>query len=238
MIWHDWHIWHRRHLDTLPPGLKPISFVEGPMIPLETLRSQCEVVAIDPAIDTDHEPTHPDDALILGCLDAAVEHAEDLTGLTIALRTYEMSLDSFPVHCRPWQHDSGILIPRSPFISVERFFAPDGGSSDGEFDLGDDFIVDDYRRPTRLLPVTSWPAITRATNAILIRFKAGYRTESYFDTDYEGAQVLPSAIRQALLLLTAHFFENRAETAEKAISSIPLGVDALLKPKQVRMGFA
>lgn len=228
--WSEW----RRRATVSRPGLKLVSTVDGPMIPIESLRSQCNVVITD--IDSDLVESNPDDADLLGYLEAAIEHAEDFTGLSIALRTWEIALDSFP--CGSAWHNNGIELPRSPFISVESFFAPEGGSSDGEFDFGDDYVVDDYRIPPRLLPVSAWPAMAASTNAIRIRFRAGYRTDSYFDTDYDGAQTLPAAIRQALLLLVGHFFENRENSVEKALSTIPHGFQALLEPKVIRIGFA
>jgi uncharacterized phiE125 gp8 family phage protein len=236
--WGDW----RRHVRPPQGKVKLVSTVDGPMIPIETLRSQCNVVITD--IDSDLIESNPDDNDLLGYLEAAIEHAEDFTGLSIALRTWELALDNFPHSWPPhsWHgcatHDNGIELPRSPFISVESFFAPEGGSSDGEFDLGDDYIVDDFSQPPRLLPVLAWPFMTSSTNAIRIRFRAGYRTESYFDTDYDGAQTLPAAIRQALLLLVGHFFENRENSVEKALSTIPQGFQALLEPKIARIGFA
>jgi uncharacterized phiE125 gp8 family phage protein len=232
-----WHEWHRHHQHR-QKGPKLIESVDGPMIPIETLRSQCNVVITD--IDSDLVESNPDDNDLLGYLEAAIEHAEDVTGLSIALRTWEIALDNFPQSwpgCAPHHHRNGIKLPRSPFISVESFFAPEGGSSDGEFDLGDDYIVDDFSQPPRLLPVTSWPSMTSSTNAIRIRFRAGYRTDSYFDTDYDGAQTLPASIRQALLLLVGHFFENRENSVEKALSTIPHGFQTLLEPKIVRIGF-
>lgn len=215
------------------PGLKVVSTVDGPMIPIETLRAQCEIVATD--IDTDMVESHPDDTLILGYLDAAIEHAEDFTGLAIALRTYEIALDGFPWGS-PWC-SGAIEIPRAPLISVESFLAAAAGS-EGELDEGDDYTVDDYRVPARILPVTSWPTMARSSNALKIRFMAGYSTPTYSDSDYAGAPPLPATIKQAILLLLGHFYANREDTVDKALASIPSGFNALLQLKRVRLGMA
>lgn len=237
--WTEW----RLHAPHLRPGLKIISTLAGPMIPIETLRAQCEMMPIDADTDQASGVSHPDDPLLLGYLDAAIEHAEDITGLSIALREYELALDAFPWG-NAWNswgiagRNNGIELPRSPLISVDSFFSPEGGSSDGEFDLGDDYTIDDFHVPARLLPVSSWPSMIRSTNAIRIKFRAGYRTDDYFDTDYDGATYLPNTIKQALLLLVAHFHENRADGVEKALSTIPRGFADLLAPKSTMMGFA
>lgn len=218
-------------------GLRVISTVPGPIIQLDVLRQQCEIVAID---GDSEAMTHPDDDLLLAYLDAAVDHAEEFTGLSIALRTYEMALD-----CFPWKtvlSGSWISIPRPPLIRIDSFLVADAGS-DGEFDEGDDFTVDDFRMPARLFPVVSWPGIQRSTNAIRIRFTAGYmgdyeNTSDFSESDYAGAQPLPASIRQALLLLTKHFWDNRADSAEKALSTIPNGFKDLLRPKRIDLGMA
>ena len=224
---------HDYRRPALRPGLKLISTVDGPMIPIETLRAQCEIIAID--IDSDLVESHPDDALLLGYLEAAVEHAESFTGLAIALRTYEMALDGFP--CGSAFYSAPIEVPRAPLISIDSFLATAAGS-DGELDEGDDYILDDYRVPARILPVTNWPAMTPSSNALKIRFKAGYSTPTYSDSDYAGAQTLPVAIKQAILLLVGHFYNNREDTVEKAMASIPSGFDALLRPRRIRLGMA
>lgn len=232
-----WDAWQYYREPVMPPGVKVISTVEGPMIPLATLRQQCEIVPT--YTDSDGVESHPDDGLLLGYLDAAIEHAEDYTGLTIALRTLEIALDGFPWTCDG--RSPYIEIPRNPVISIESFSLGEGGSeagSDGELDLGDNFTLNDYRVPARLYPVGSWPSVTRSPDLIKIRFLAGYMNGDYFDTDYAGAQALPKAIRQAILLLTGHFYANREASVEAALSTIPLGFESLLQLKRIRLGMA
>jgi len=230
--------WRARYVVPLPPGIKVISTTAGPMISLEKLRQQCELVAIDGDSDAD---SHPDDELLIAYLDAAIEHAEDFTGLAIALRTYEMALDSFP-WSSAWT-SRGIELPRPPLIRIDSFFATAAGS-EGELDEGDDYLVDDYRTPARIVPVTSWPSMTRATNALKIRFTAGYMTPAYEEasdfsaSDYAGAQQLPAAIRQALLLMVRHFWEHRSDSVDKTLATIPNGFKDLLRPKKVILGMA
>lgn len=226
----DW----RRLRPELPPGIKIISTVPGPVIALETLRSQCEIVAIEANTDVASGESHPDDALILGYLDAAVEYAEDYTGLTLAQRVYEMALDQLP-YGNPW-HAAGIYLLRPPLVGVDSFVYAEG--SDGELDEGDHYLVDDYRSPAMLRPVGAWPTMIASTNAVRIRYRAGYLNGVNDDSDFTGAQPMPQAIRQALLLLVAHFYENRSDTVEKALTTIPTGVLALLGFKRVRLGMA
>lgn len=229
--WRDWPV---------RIGVKVIEEETAPVIPLDICRQHLEIVPIDG--DSESE-SHPDDALILGCLDAAVDYAEDVTGLSLRERVLEMALDTFPA-C-----GGEIAILRPPLIEILSFTGADG--SEGEMDSGDDYILDNYRKRAVLLPVSSWPSVTRTTNQIKIRYRAGYRHERPVEEDSDGitsdalnqtdeplAVPLPGSIRMALLLLLAHFFENRSESVEKAVSSIPLGVAMLLGPKSVETGFA
>jgi uncharacterized phiE125 gp8 family phage protein len=226
--------WHRRQHERLA-GLTPIDTAPGPIIAIETLRAQCSLVPIDADTDAASGESHPDDPLLLAFLDAAIDYAEDFTGLSIAQRTYEMAMDTLP--CGPSWLSSGIAIPRAPLIRVLSFTAV-GGGSDGELDEGDDYTVHSNVSPPLLRPVGSWPHIVPAPDAVRIRFLSGYRNGVNDDSDFTDAPMLPGAIRHSLLLLVAHFYENRESSLEKALTVIPFGVDALLGLKRQRLGMA
>jgi uncharacterized phiE125 gp8 family phage protein len=211
-------------------GVKVISEDSGPLIPLETCRNHLELVPID---GDSNDETHPDDTMILAFLAAAVDYAEDYTGLSLVERVLEMGLDTFPRY--------GITLKRPPVVEIISFTGADG--SDGEMDLGDDYTLDDYQRPPQLLPVTAWPSVIRTPNLIKIRYRTGYRRllidgESDNPTSESDAGPLPKSIVQALLLLLGHFYENRNDSVEKALSTIPLGVTALLGTKRIETSFA
>jgi uncharacterized phiE125 gp8 family phage protein len=211
-------------------GVKVISEDSGPLIPLETCRQHLELVAID---GDSNDETHPDDTMILGFLAAAVDYAEDYTGLSLVERVLEMGLDSFPRYA--------ITLKKPPVVEVISFTGADG--SDGEMDLGDNYLIDDYQNPPQLLPFTAWPSVIRTPNLIKIRYRVGYRRllidgESDNPTSESDAGPLPKSIVQALLLLTGHFYENRNDSVEKALTSIPLGVAALLGTKRIETSFA
>lgn len=230
-------MWRRPEM---PAGLKLIETVPGPIIDIETLRAHCRIVTIDLDSDTDAATidSHPEDALLLGYLEAAVEYAEDYTGLTIAQRTFEMAMDAFPrsVPCTysTWQ---GIQIPRAPLVRVLSFTAV-GGGSEGELDEGDNFIVDDFQTPPLLRPVIAWPATIPSPNNVRIRFQAGYKNGVNDDSDWVDAPALPAGIKHALLLLVGHFYENRENSVAQALENIPVGVEALLNLKRIRTGIA
>lgn len=199
---------------------KAISAAATPLLSLETLRAHCEIVAIDIDFSTDAE-THPDDGMLLNFLDAAIDHAEEFTGLSLILRTWEASLNKWPT--------SGIELPKAPLVDVVSITY--GGTPLAP----EDYTVDDYSKVGVVFPVLSWPAVTEAQNAVLVRFRAGFSAEADPQSD---VPMLDGAIKAALLLTVGHLYEHRAENSEKALTTLPLGVEALLRPKRIRFGMA
>ncbi len=230
-------MWRHREF---PSGLIVIDTAPGPIISIERLRSQCEIVAIDADTDAASGESHPDDPLLLDLLDSAIDYVEEYTGQSIAQRTYELAMDAFPCPPRwypPTSYLTGIPLPMGPVVRVLSFTAV-GGGSEGELDEGDDFIVDLHHNPTTLRPVTTWPSLIPSTNNLKIRYLAGYRNGVNDDSDFTEAQMLPASIRHALLLLVAHYYENREASNDKASMAIPFGVTSLLDLKRKRLGMA
>lgn len=214
-----------------PISAKTIERHGAPLLSIETLRAQCEIVAID--VTSDGVESHPDDDLLLGYLDAAIDHAEAFTGRAISMRTLEFALDEFPRRATRGLQPA-IEIPYPPFIEAISFTF--GDDSDGELEEGVDYIVDDYGDKAALRPIGSWPGIVSPSpNRVKFLYRAGYRSEVDPDSD---APVLPGAIRAAILLTVEHLNSNRSATTEKAMAELPLGVDALLRPKRVLLGMA
>lgn len=206
--------------------VKRISRTTAPVLSLATLRAHCEIVTID--IDSDAGATHPDDALLLAYLDAAVGHAEKFTGRTIQPATLELALDKFP------EDEAGIELPGPPLIELLSFTQSD--SSDGAMSV-DDYMLDDYGDVAELRPMRAWPGLTSdaGPNAIKARYRAGYQTETEPDSD---AMPLEGMIKAALLLTVGHLYANREASTEKSMAELPLGVEALLRPLRVRTGMA
>ena len=77
--------------------------------------------------------------------------------------------------------------------------------------------------PARLVRTgPAWPQVTAAANGIAISFIAGFGTAV---TD------VPAPVRQAMLLLTAHWFEHRDPIEiGQPDTAIPKAVSDLLRP--------
>lgn len=188
-----------------------------PLIALDALRLQCSVVPYDQ--DSDGNLTHPDDDLLVALLAAAVDRAENFTGLSIRLKTYEGALDAFPACGAP------IEIANPPLVEILSVLY----GNDSELQAFDDWALDDYSQPARIQPLAgaAWPVFTYPLAGVKIAFEAGY-----------DATNLPAAIRQALLLMVGDWYEHREDSGDKQNYPIANGVMALLRPYRVLLGMA
>lgn len=225
---------HRTPKVIVEPDEEPITIAEA--------RAHLEAQAYE---DSDVDPI--DDAMIMGFVAAAREFCEDFTGLSFAPKTLEIALDSFPTVAI--DGSLAIDLPGGPVREIvqvmvtppEDGYSSDDVDSDSTADLEvwadgqvnpDQYVLDNYRAPAQVKPVTTWPALTAAPNALKVRYLAGYGDDS------DGAETLPKVLRAALLLVLAHLYEHRSANTETALASLPLGVHALLRPRRVRLGMA
>jgi uncharacterized phiE125 gp8 family phage protein len=202
---------------------KIISVEGDEPISIEEARAHLEA---QPYEDSDVDPI--DDTMIEGWLMAAREYCENFLGLSLTTRTLEIALDSFPTSTSI----GGVLIelPMGPVRDV--ISVSWGDDSDAELAAAD-LALDTYRRPNALKPVAAaWPSVTAATNAVKVRYLAGYGVDS------DGGEAMPKVIRSAILLVLGHLYRNREDTTEQALSSIPVGATSLMRPLRVRLGMA
>jgi uncharacterized phiE125 gp8 family phage protein len=173
-----------------------------------------------------------DDEMILAWLGAAREACENFLGLSLSRRILEVALDTFPN-----ETDDGttaIELPGGPVVEIVSIYVGEPISDTAESDFlltVDDYLLDVYRRPTRLLPVGTWPTGTGA-NSIKIRYDAGYGVDS------DGGEPLPKAARAAMLLILGDLFANREDSTEKQLYSMPNSAENLLRPMRVKLGMA
>lgn len=164
--------------------------------------------------------TSAEDTLIQSLIMASRLHIEAALDLALLTQTWRFHLDR-------WPRTRSLNLPLRPVQSLTTVKVFD---SDDESEVLDNagFILDGTANPARLIlsGSTSLPVPGRAANGIEIDFVAGYGDE---------ASNVPPPIRQALLLLTAHWYENR-EPVEIGASAtiIPATVSDLLSPYRRR----
>lgn len=186
-----------------------------PPVDLYTLKQHLRVDAGD------------DDILIAAIADAATEHAERFLGRALIEQTWDIYLDKFPTGCDP------IELAPPPILEVVGVFYKDADGNEQQLDEAS-YIADTVSEPGRLTPVSSWPALTKASNAVRVRVRAGYLND-------ESPQVenVPASIKAAIMLISGTLYENRETIiiGQTAVE-LPFAAEHLMRPFRVLRGMA
>lgn len=144
---------------------------------------------------------------------SAREYAETVTGRALAVKTVTAVCDFFPA--------SGVIeLPIVPIVTLTSLTYK---NEDGdETDISNRVIVDDYSNPPKLVlkESSTWPTETLyQVNPIKIVYQAG-ETPSH-------------KIKQAMLLLVGHWYENREEVVVGQESfTVPFDAEAILQQER------
>lgn len=154
-----------------------------------------------------------EDALIQRFLNVARAHVETLTGRAIITRQLKLVRDGFA---------GRMPLPRPPLISVTSVTYLDTAGAEQTL-------------PTSVYEVTKaelggeitcaagsvWPETINRRRTVAILFSAGYGV---------APASVPEDLRNALLLLTEHYYYNRSAVSDGPLSATPMAVDSLLAP--------
>lgn len=156
-----------------------------------------------------------DDALITALIVAAREAAEHITGRSLMPTVWELALDGF---------EDEIALPKPPLASVTSVKHLD---TDGVLQTVDptDYLLDSHSEPARLMPAygESWPTTRDQSNAVLIRYTAGYA----------DAAAVPQQIKNWMLLRIGVLYENREAVNVGNIVTEFAYVDRMLDPYKI-----
>ena len=161
-----------------------------------------------------------EDTLISSLIITSRLHIEASLGLGLITQSWSLFLDE-------WPQGTTVRLPLRPIQSVDavRLYNEDETT---QLIAASGYYVDGKGAPARLVRLggVGWPAPKRAANGIEIAFTAGYGN---------AASDVPQPIRQALLLLIAHWYERREpfEVGGSAVA-IPKMVSELLMPYRER----
>lgn len=154
-----------------------------------------------------------DDALIDDLIARAEAFIEGPRGIGGALmqQAWRLSLDEWPTEA--------IEIRFGGVITVDKVTYEDTGGTRQTW-AASKYRVDLAGYPVRIVPVTgeTWPAAALVPGAIEVDFTAGA----------QNASDVPPDLRQAVLMLVAHWYEHREAALEGALSQMPLGVQSIL----------
>lgn len=168
--------------------------------------------------------TSGESALLDRLTAAARLQVESWTGRALITQSWRWSLDQWPCG-----RNAVLTIPRPPVQSVDQILLFDALGQSAVWDA-QNYDLDAGDDPARLFLRTGCPLPQpgRKVAGIAIDFTCGY---GIAESD------IPAPIRQAILMLIAHYYENRELAAPAdGIMPLPLGPAALLAPyKAVRL---
>lgn len=163
--------------------------------------------------------THADEDTLIGALiNAAVSHfdGEGELGRAMITQTWAQWVNQAPGYVR---------LDVTPFqaLTAVEYYDTDNALqaatlSDFETWLDGDFVLAKPRKGF------TWPNAYSRPDAIKISYTAGFGDAS---TD------VPQAIKHALLLTVAHWYENREAVTEGSFVELPLAVNALIGNQRV-----
>ena len=158
-----------------------------------------------------------DDLYIKNLITLAREYCETICNRALLTSTWELYLRSFPP-------SDTIYIPKGQLQAVNSLTYYDVSSNPATFSSAL-YDVDTVSEPgcLRLGYQRVWPILVlRPTNAVVLNFTAGWTS----------AAAVPMQIKQAMLLLAAHWYENREAIivgrTTTISSELKYTVDALL----------
>lgn len=186
-----------------PPAVEPVT--------LEDVKPQ---LRIDDT-DTDF------DAILSPLIVPAREWCEEYQNRAYITQTWELALDTWPSDClnnRVWFGDRYAKLPRPNLQSIESitYTDQDGATTTWQ---ATEYIVDNHAEPGQIVPINGWPKAKLApVNGLLIRYVAGYG---------DTAEDVPQKIKQAIILLTIHWYENGMCDPPPAVLSL-LSLDRVI----------
>jgi uncharacterized phiE125 gp8 family phage protein len=202
------------------------------------------------------EFTRDDDyiqAIIQAANDLLDPAAGGYLGQALVRQQWQLTLDRFPgagLYQRlnyplvpyPFNDHLIITLPYPPLISIDAFTYVDASGVTQNLVQGTDYQltgVNARLQKARLAPMLGkiWPmAMPGQLDAVAVKFSCGYQPSDATDGTQYGAKI-PATIKQAMLLIIAHIYENRlaviAEPGRVMAIELPLGVNYLLASQRV-----
>jgi uncharacterized phiE125 gp8 family phage protein len=161
-----------------------------------------------------------EDPLIQSLVITSRLHIEAALGLALITQSWSYFLDR-------WPRGGRVTLPLRPVVAIAGIRVWDVGGGSRTLDPAD-FFLDGQGLPPRLAPLdaAALAAPTRPVNGVEIAFTAGFGP---------APADVPAPIRHALLLLVAHWHENREPAEiEAGTGAVPAMVSELLAPYRRR----
>ncbi|SDB31561.1 head-tail connector protein [Bauldia litoralis] len=156
-----------------------------------------------------------EDALLTAAIVSARVHVESATRRVLIEQGWRIYYDA-------WPRRRIVRLPVAPLMSLDAVTIYDAAGDPQVVDA-EDYEADVAASPARLVLAANAPTpVGRAVNGIEIDVTAGYGATSVD---------VPAALRQAVLMLVAHWYEHRGAVGhDLAVLVAPLGFEALIAP--------
>ena len=167
----------------------------------QTLAPEKEPVSLDEAKNHLKVDTSEDDSLILGLIKSAREIAEHETNRALITQEWELILDT---------GGEEIDIPKPPIQSVDSIKVITEAGSEVEVSATSYYVDLGGKGRVRLKTGSTWPT-HRGFASFIIAFTCGYG---------DNPEDVPRGIRDGILKLITHLYENRGDDIPKEALSV------------------
>jgi hypothetical protein len=179
----------------------------------------------------DHET---EDGLLAMYVTAATEACEKYLGRALISQTWTLYYDEWPNNDEPWwdgvrvasqnvlsSQADVIELPYGPLLSVTSIST--FNTSDTETAVSTDVygVSTGIASRVYLKDGQVWPSATRTRDGVKIVYVAGY------GTDFND---VPMAIRQGIIQLCVHWYENREATVDVNVNKVPNMIRKIWSP--------
>ena len=165
--------------------------------------------------------TSDDDALIGTIISSAREYVENFTGYQLLSATYTQYLDKFP------NKNTAIELLMNPVSAVTHVKYYDSDNTLQTWNTSN-YDTDLKGKPARITLANdaTFPTVYDRTNAVEIKFVAGYASTS--------ATGFPKQLLNAMYLIIGHLYENRQDVIVGSIvSEMKKGADSILRQYRI-----
>jgi uncharacterized phiE125 gp8 family phage protein len=185
----------------------PLVLTDGPAVEPVTLAEAKAHLRVDSTAE---------DTLVASLIITSRLHVEAAVGLALITQSWSYFLDG-------WPPGPALKLPLRPVQTIDAVRLYDESAVVTTVPP-ETYLLDGSNAPARLVRqgATVWPAPGRVANGIEIAFTAGYG---------DTAADVPAPVRQAILLLLAHWYEHRTPfEVGAAAQPVPGMVSELLGP--------
>jgi len=178
--------------------IKPVATIAGAVAPFT-------VTVIKDDVTTD------EDDYLTGLIKVSRNHLEKWSMRAFVTQTWDYYQDDWP--------EDPFEVPLPPLASITHITYEDSDATVTTV-ATTVYTTDTKSNPGRIALKSAqvWPSATlQSVNAIKVRFVAGYGSAGDITTNQPD-------LKQAIMLLCGHLYENREQTVERALVNIPWGI--------------